>query len=69
MAVCEHEGPRHLIELPDAHGALEKLWMCCACGNVVGMFKRVNIAGCDFISDTHNWINSKGKIISEYING
>jgi hypothetical protein len=67
MAGCSHVGPRHLIELPDTDDILEKLWMCCACGGTVGQYKKVNFAGCNFIPDKHQWINSKGKIISEYL--
>ena len=63
---CEHKTPRHLIDKFN-NGKVEKFWMCCACGEVVGRYKKVNTAGCDFDLDKRHWINAKGKTVSEYL--
>lgn len=63
--MCEHTGPRHLIEREE-NGELAKLWMCCACGEVVGSYKKQNINNCVYVPDKHHWVSPKGKIISEY---
>jgi hypothetical protein len=64
---CLHLGPRHIVELANGEGSLDEFWMCCACGEIVGRYKKVNTAGCDFDLDKRHWINSKGKTVSEYL--
>ncbi len=64
--MCEHTSPRHIVE-EFTDGIAKELWMCCACGEIVGEFQKQNTNNCDYIPNEHHWISPKGKIISEYI--
>lgn len=64
--MCEHKGPRHLIDKFDDNGKSEQFWMCCTCGEIVGKYKKAYINGCKFNVNTHLWYDIKGRVVSEY---
>ena len=63
--VCNHTGPRHMIEKFDK-GRPEKLWMCCECGEIVGRYRYRNTTGHEYVPGKHHWVKPSGKIVSEY---
>lgn len=63
---CKHTGPRTLID-DFSGGRARKLWMCSECGEVVGRYKRVNIAGRAFDPINRVWKMSGRPDVSEYM--
>lgn len=52
----------------EENGALAGFWMCCACGEIVGRYKKRRTDGYRFVPEKHHWVSPvTGKIISEYI--